>query len=372
MTKKLKLMTIVGTRPELIKMSEIIKACDRYFENILVHTGQNYDFELNQIFYKDLGIREPDHYLNVVGENLGTTIGNVISKSYEIMKELTPEAVIVLGDTNSCLSVISAKRLKIPVFHLEAGNRCFDENLPEEINRRIVDIASDVNLCYSEHARRNLLAMGGDPARTFCVGSPMPEVIAKHIQEIQESKICSTLGLEEKEYFLLSAHREENVDNENNFRLMMNSINALAEEFKKPILYSMHPRTKHYIQARGTKFHPLVISHKPFGFTDYNKLQLKSICVISDSGTLAEESSVLGFPAVSLRTSSERQEVVDAGIFTIGMLTADRLIQAVQTEIGLQSQRSKVIDYRDGLISHKIVKIIQSYVDYVNNRVWRK
>ena len=372
MATKLKLMTIVGTRPELIKMSEIIKLSDQCFDHVLVHSGQNYDYELNKIFFEDLSLREPDYYLNVVGDDLGETIGNVISHSYSLMMKVRPDAVIVLGDTNSCLSVISAKRLKIPVFHLEAGNRCFDENLPEEVNRRIVDTTSDINLCYSEHARRYLLSMGCSPDRVFCIGSPMREVLNVHQQKIERCTIINQLNLNRGEYLLLSAHREENIDNENNFKQMVNAINALADEYGMPILYSLHPRAKKFIERRSTIFHPLVKSHKPFGFTEYVNLQTNAFCVVSDSGTLAEESSLLGFPAVSLRTSTERPEVVDAGTFTLGMLNADKLIQAVQMEVALKNKRTLVIDYRDENVSQKVVKIIQGYTEYINSRVWRK
>lgn len=372
MAPKLKLMTIVGTRPELIKMSEIIKLCDRCFNHVLVHSGQNYDYELNQIFFEDLGLRKPDYYLNVVGDDLGETIGNVISHSYSLMKKERPDALVVLGDTNSCLSVISAKRLKIPVFHLEAGNRCLDENLPEEVNRRIVDTTSDVNMCYSEHARRYLLSMGCSPDRVFCTGSPMREVLQVHAKKIEQSQIHSELNIQHDEYFLLSAHREENIDNEKNFAQMVDAVNALAEEYSKPILYSMHPRARKFIEYRSAIFHPLVRSHKPFGFSDYVNLQIHAYCVVSDSGTLAEESSLLGFPAVSLRTSTERPEVIDAGVFTLGMLNSDQLIQAVRVEVELKNNRAPVIDYRDQNVSQKVVKIIQSYTSYVNSRVWRK
>ena len=370
--RKLKLTTIVGTRPEIIKMSEIIKTCDKLFDHTLVHTGQNYDYELNQVFFDDLGLREPDYYLGVVGDTLGDTMGNVLSKSYKLLEEIRPDALIVLGDTNSCLCVISAKRLKIPIFHMEAGNRCFDENLPEEVNRRIVDTTSDVNLCYSEHARRNLLAMACDPARTFVVGSPMREVLEAHMDQIEVSDVLTRLGLEERGYILLSAHREENIDNEHNFEEMVAAINSLAEEYGKPVLYSMHPRSRSRIEARGTTFHPLVQAHKPFGFCDYIQLQRNALCVVSDSGTLAEESSILGFPAVSLRTSTERPEVVDRGVFTLGCISAQQLLQAVATEIALIGSDSPVPDYNDALTSTKVAKIIQGFTGYVDRNMWRK
>lgn len=370
--RKLKLMTVLGTRPEIIKMSEVIKRCDLVFDQVLVHTGQNYDYELNQVFFEDLGLREPDHYLGVVGDDLGQTMGNVLAKSYALMREVRPDALIVLGDTNSCLCVISAKRLKIPVFHMEAGNRCFDENLPEEVNRRIVDTTSDVNLCYSEHARRNLLAMACPADRTFVVGSPMREVIESHRDEFDRSDVLDQLGLEPGGYILLSAHREENIDNERNFEQLVEAVNALAEAYGKPVLYSMHPRSRKFIEARGTEFHPLVRAHKPFGFIDYVQLQRNALCVVSDSGTLAEESSLLGFPAVSLRTSTERPEVVDRGIFTIGNLSTEGVLQAVATEVALSGGESAVPDYADERCSVKVAKIVQGYTGHVNKHVWGK
>ncbi len=368
--RKLKLMTIVGTRPEIIKMSEVIKRCDECFNQVLVHTGQNYDFELNQVFFEELGLREPDYYLGVVGDDLGETMGNVLSKSYKLMAEVKPDALIVLGDTNSCLCVISAKRLKIPIFHMEAGNRCFDENLPEEVNRRIVDTTSDVNLCYSEHARRNLIAMGCPTDRIFTVGSPMREVLDAHRAQIETSDVLNRVGLESGRYILLSAHREENIDDEHNFNEMVGAINALAEEYGMPILYSMHPRSRKFIEERGTLFHEFVKPHKPFGFCDYVNLQMNAFCVVSDSGTLAEESAILGFPAVSLRTSTERQEVVDRGVFTLGQIKGDSMLQAVNTEVLLGNKAANVPDYLDTNISVKVVKIIQGFAEYVKHWVW--
>ena len=368
--RKLKLMTVVGTRPEIIKLSETIKLCDRLFDHLLVHTGQNYDYELNQVFFEDLGLRKPDHYLGVVGSDLGETMGNVLSRSYRLMAEVRPDALLILGDTNSCLCAISAKRLKIPIFHMEAGNRCFDENLPEEVNRRIVDTVSDVNLCYSEHARRNLAAMGYDPARIFVVGSPMREVLEANRAGADASDVLACEGLESGGYILLSAHREENIDNDRNFGQLVEAVNALAEEHGKPILYSMHPRAKNRIEQRSTKFHPLVRSHKPFGFHDYVQLQRNAFCVVSDSGTLAEESAILGFPAVSLRTSTERPEVVDKGVFTLGSITAEGLLRAVAVEVALPGREDTVPDYTDPRVSAKVVKIIQGYTGYVNKWVW--
>ena len=364
-------MTVVGTRPEIIKLSETIKLCDKAFDHVLVHTGQNYNYELNQVFFEDLGLREPDHYLGVAGADLGETMGNVLSKSYRLMAEIRPDALLILGDTNSCLCAISAKRLKIPIFHMEAGNRCFDENLPEEVNRRIVDTTSDVNLCYSEHARRNLAEMGCDPARTFVVGSPMREVLEVNRDRIEASDVLVREGLKYGDYILLSAHREENIDNERNFEQLVEAVNALSEEYGVPVLYSMHPRSKKFIEARGAAFHPLVRAHKPFGFHDYIQLQRSALCVVSDSGTLAEESAILGFPAVSLRTSTERPEVVDKGVFTLGSITAEGLLQAVAVETALAGGESPVSDYGDALCSVKVAKIIQGYAGYVNKWVWR-
>lgn len=372
---KLKLMTIVGTRPEIIKLSETIKKCDMYFDHILVHTGQNYDYTLNKIFFDELGLREPDYYLGIVGENLGQTIGNAIAKSYELMQEVKPEALLVLGDTNSCLAVIAAKRLKIPVFHMEAGNRCFDENLPEEVNRRIVDVTSDVNLCYTEHARRYLNASGVARERTYVVGSPMAEVLHKNIDRINSSKVLAELGLEEGKYILLSAHREENIDIEDNFFSLMDAVNYMAENFNMPVIYSTHPRSRKYIEARNFKFHPLVRTLQPFGFFDYNCLQQHAFCVVSDSGTIPEEAGYFKFPAVSIRTSTERPEAIDKGIFVIGSINKENVIQAVElaTSMHLNNDEGVTVpDYADENVSTKIVKIIQSYTGIVNKMVWRK
>ena len=373
--KKLKLMTILGTRPEIIKMSEIIKKSDRYFDHVLVHTGQNYDYTLNEVFFKDLGLRQPDYYLGVVGDNLGQTMGNVIAKAYELMAEVRPDAIIVLGDTNSCLSVIAAKRLKIPVFHMEAGNRCKDENLPEEVIRRIVDVTSDVNLCYYEHARRYILASGVKPEYPYVVGSPMAEVLKVHEKAISESNILEELGLQPKNYILLSSHREENIDIEANFYSLMNAVNAMAEYYDMPVLYSCHPRSEKYIKERGFKFDRRVIQHKPLGFMDYNKLQQNAFCVVSDSGTLPEESASLHFPAVSVRTSTERPEAMDSGVFVIGSITSDAVIQAVRMAVDMQSEGfvpSPVEAYTDDNVSDKVVRLIQSYTGIVNKMVWRK
>lgn len=373
--KKLRLMTIVGTRPEIIKMSEIIKKADKYFEQILVHTGQNYDYELNKVFFKDLGLREPDYYLGVVGENLGQTMGNVISKSYELMEKIKPDALIILGDTNSCLCVISAKRLKIPVFHMEAGNRCKDENLPEEVIRRVVDVTSDINLCYSEHARRYILDTGVKPEYTYVVGSPMAEVLDKCKEKIEASNVLEDLGLEAGKYILLSAHREENIDIESNFMSLMTAVNAMAENYDMPILYSCHPRSKKYIESRGFKFDERVIQHKPLGFFDYNKLQQNAFCVVSDSGTIPEEGAYFKFPAVSIRTSTERPEAMDKGVFTIGSITTEQVLQAVDLAVSMHANGDDAVDvpaYVDNNVSTKVIKIIQSYVGIVNKMIWRK
>jgi len=377
---KLRLMTIIGTRPEIIRLSEIIKRCDMYFDHILVHTGQNYDYELNQVFFEDLGLRDPDHYLNAAGSDLGETIGNIISRSYKLMAELMPDAVLVLGDTNSCLSVIGAKRLHIPIFHMEAGNRCFDECLPEETNRRIVDVIADVNLCYSEHARRYLNFSGVPRERTYVVGSPMAEVLATHYDRIMSSDIVERLGLEKGKYILLSAHREENIDSERNFFMLMNAINDVAEKYDMPILYSCHPRSRKFIEQRGFTFDRRVIQHRPLGFHDYNNLQVNSFAVISDSGTLPEESSFFlsvgkPFPAVCIRTSTERPEALDKGNFILAGITAGQVLQAIEVAVEMNRNHDLgtfVPDYTDMNVSAKVVKLIQSYTGIVNSVVWRK
>ena len=368
-------MTIVGTRPEIIKMSAIIKKADRYFDQILVHTGQNYDYTLNEVFFKDLGLREPDYYLGVVGDNLGQTMGNVIAKSFELMREVNPDAVIVLGDTNSCLCVISAKRLKIPIFHMEAGNRCKDENLPEEVIRRIVDVTSDINLCYSEHARRYILDSGVKPEYTYVVGSPMAEVLRDVLPQIESSPVLSDLGLEAGQYILLSAHREENIDIEANFFSLMNAVNVMAETYQMPVLYSCHPRSQKMIEKRGFRFNERVIQHKPLGFFDYNKLQKNAFCVVSDSGTVPEESAFFGFPAVSVRTSTERPEAMDKGVFTIGSISSEQVLQAVDMAVEMYRNGDiscSVPAYMDENVSTKVVKLIQSYTGIVNKMIWKK
>lgn len=373
--KKLKLMTVIGTRPEIIKMSEIIKKCDCYFNHVLVHTGQNYDYVLNEIFFRDLGLREPDHYLGVVGENLGQTMGNIIAKSYELMKQEKPDALIVLGDTNSCLCVISAKRLKIPIFHMEAGNRCFDENLPEEVNRRIVDVTSDVNFCYTEHARRYLNAADIPKERTFVVGSPMAEVLSHHSEKIKAANILENLKLEKNKYILLSAHREENIDIEKNFFALMDAVNAMTEKYDMPILYSCHPRSQKFIETRHFQFDKRVRQHEPLGFFDYNLLQQHAFCVVSDSGTLPEEASFFHFPAVSIRTSTERPEAIDKGVFIVGGISIGQVLQAVDMAVDMNKHGDlglSVPDYTDVNVSTKVVKLIQSYTGIVNQMVWRK
>jgi len=373
--KKLKLMTIVGTRPEIIKMSAIIKKSDKYFDHVLVHTGQNYDYTLNEVFFKDLGLREPDYYLGVVGENIGQTMGNVISKAYDLMVEVKPDAVIVLGDTNSCLSIIAAKRLKIPIFHMEAGNRCKDENLPEEVIRRIVDVTSDINLCYSEHARRYILDTGVKPEYTYVVGSPMAEVLKDCQKEIDNSDVLKRLGLEKNRYILLSAHREENIDIEANFLSLMNAVNAMAAYYDMPILYSCHPHSRKFIEMRRFKFDERVIQSQPLGFFDYNHLQQHAFCVVSDSGTVPEESAYFHFPAVSVRTSTERPEAMDKGVFTIGSITTEQVLQAVNMAVELHRNGDDACDvpaYVDENVSTKVVKLIQSYTGIINKMVWRK
>ncbi len=379
-TKKLKVMTIIGTRPEIIRLAAVIKKCDKYFEQILVHTGQNYDYELNQVFFDDLGLRAPDFYLDAVGADLGETIGNIIAKSYKVMVEQKPDALLILGDTNSCLSAISAKRLHIPIFHMEAGNRCFDECLPEETNRRIVDHIADVNMCYSEHARRYLNAEGTAKERTYVTGSPMAEVLAENLEQIKASEILTKLGLEKGKYILLSAHREENIDTEENFFNLMNAVNALAEKYDMPILYSCHPRSANYIAKRGFVFNKRVKQNKPLGFHDYNNLQMNAFAVVSDSGTLPEESSFFlsvgnPIPAVCIRTSTERPEAIDKGNFIIAGITTNEVLQSVEMAVEMNCDSDlgiPVSNYIDQNVSTKVVKIIQSYTNIVNRMVWRK
>ena len=377
---RLKLLIIVGTRPEIIRLSEVIKKCRKYFDTILAHTGQNYDYNLNGIFFRDLELDEPEVYLNAVGENLGQTMGNIIATSYELMVKAKPDAVLVLGDTNSCLSVIGAKRLHIPIFHMEAGNRCKDECLPEETNRRIVDIISDVNLAYSEHARRYLADCGLPKERTYVTGSPMAEVLAKNLEKIKSSDVHARLGLEKGKYILLSAHREENIDTESNFNSLFGAINALAEKYDMPILYSCHPRSRNRLDSSGFKLDLRVIRHEPLGFHDYNCLQMNAFAVVSDSGTLPEESSFYTsvghpFPAVCIRTSTERPEALDKGCFILAGIDKNSLANAVQTAVLMNANGDNGIpvpDYTDTNVSDKVVKIIQSYTGIVNKMVWRK
>lgn len=379
---KLKLMIIVGTRPEIIRLAAIIKKCRKYFDTILVHTGQNYDYNLNGVFFKDLGLADPELYLHAVGADLGETMGNIIAASYNVMVEMNPDAVLVLGDTNSCLSVIGAKRLHIPIFHMEAGNRCKDECLPEETNRRIVDIISDVNLAYSEHARRYLADCGLPKERTYVTGSPMAEVLTENLEAIKASDVHQKLGLEKRKYILLSAHREENIDTEKNFTSLFTAINKMAEKYNMPILYTCHPRSKKRLEVSGFKLDPRVIQHEPLGFHDYNCLQMNAFAVVSDSGTLPEESSFFTsighpIPAVCIRTSTERPEALDKACFILSGIDTKGLLQAVDTAVEMVKEEKNggaipVPDYTDINVSDKVVKIIQSYVGVVNKMVWRK
>lgn len=373
--KKLKVMTVVGTRPDIIKLSEVIKRCDQHFDHMLVHTGQNYDYRLNQLFFEDLDLREPDVYLGVAGAHLGQTMGNVIEKSYELMAKEKPDAVLILGDTNSSLSAISAKRHKIPIFHMEAGNRCFDENLPEEINRRIVDHISDINMPYSEHARRYLLAEGIAAEHIYVTGSPMKEVLAAHAEKIARCEVVAQLGLKKGNYILLSAHREENIDDERHFLSLMHAVNEMAEHYQMPVIYSVHPRSAKFIEERGFVFHPLVKKMPPFSFTEFNRLQRDAYCVVSDSGTLPEESALGHFPAVSIRTSTERPEAFDQGCFVLGGISAEQLLQSVEMAVKMSEEGftgNMVPAYDNDHVSYMVVKTIQSYVGIINDRVWRK
>ncbi len=377
---RIKLMIIVGTRPEIIRLAAVIEKCRKYFDTVLVHTGQNYDYNLNGVFFRDLGLSDPELYLNAVGDDLGETMGNIISLSYKAMAAMKPDAVLVLGDTNSCLSVIGAKRLHIPIFHMEAGNRCKDECLPEETNRRIVDIISDVNLAYSEHARRYLADCGLPKERTYVTGSPMAEVLTRNLDAIKSSDVLSRLGLEKKKYILLSAHREENIDTEKNFRSLFGAVNRMAEKYDMPILYSCHPRSRKRLEASGFELDRRVIRHEPLGFHDYNCLQMNAFCVVSDSGTLPEESSFFTsishpIPAVCIRTSTERPEALDKGCFILSGIDTKGLLQAVDTAVCMVENGEggvPVPDYTDTNVSDKVVKIIQSYVGVVDRMVWRK
>jgi len=375
MSNKYKVVTILGTRPEIIRLSETIKACDQYFEHILVHTGQNYDYELNQIFFEDLNLRAPDYYLESAGKDLGETIGNVIAKSYKLLSDLKPDALLILGDTNSALAAISAKRLKIPVFHMEAGNRCWDWNVPEMVNRTIVDHIADINLPYTENSRRYLLSEGIDGKTIFVTGSPMNEVITKNIDRIKNSDVLRRLNLEKGKYIIVSAHREENIDIEENFIELVNSINEIAKKYRVPVIYSTHPRTRKFIEKRKIEFHSLVQNVKPLGFLDYVKLQANALLVLSDSGTLTEESAILGFPGVLIRTSTERPEGLDAGTIVVGGIKSRDVLASCELAIKIVSDRpvsSLPHDYGTIDVSTKVVKIIQSYVHIVNKTTWLK
>lgn len=374
---KIKLAIIVGTRPEIIRLSSVINKCRVYFDTLLIHTGQNYDYNLNEIFFKDLNIDNPDIYLNCVGDDLGITIGNIISKSHQILKEIKPDALLVLGDTNSCLSAISAKRLHIPIFHMEAGNRCKDECLPEETNRRIVDIISDVNLPYSEHARRYLIENGLPKERIFVTGSPMSEVLNNNLENIKKSNILQKLNIKKNKYIVLSAHREENIDDDKNFISLFKAINDLANKYQMPILFSCHPRTKHKLDTIKFKLDDKIIIHEPLGFIDYNNLQLNSFCVVSDSGTLPEESSFYAsinnpIAAISIRTSTERPEALDNACFVLAGIDSKSLLQAVEVALLNKNSCQQVPDYKDINVSDKVVKIIQSYTNIINKVVWKK
>ena len=368
----MKVMTIVGTRPEIIKLSTTIKELDKYTEHILVHTGQNYDYELNEIFFKDLGLREPDVYMNAAGENAAETIGNVIIKSDELIKKYQPDAILLYGDTNSCLSVISAKRNKVPVFHMEAGNRCFDERVPEEINRKVVDHLSDINMTLTEHARRYLISEGLRPETVIKTGSSMKEVLNECKENIDNSDVLERLNLEKGKYFVLSTHREENVDNPRNFKALIESINAVAEEYKMPIIFSAHPRTRKKIEAEGIIFSDYVKYMKPLGFNDYNKLQQNAFCVISDSGTITEESSIMGFPAITIRQAHERPEGMDEGTLIMSGVDKEDVLDAIKVVTDEDKKPHIVNDYDVDHVGMKVVKIIMSYTGYINRTVWRK
>ncbi len=373
--QKLKVMTILGTRPEIIRLSATIKKCDQYFDHVLVHTGQNWDYTLNQVFFEDLGLKEPDYYLDSVGKDLGETMGNIIAKSYEVIQKEKPDAVLILGDTNSALAAISAKRLKVPIFHMEAGNRCWDWNVSEMINRKIVDHISDINLPYTEHARRYLLSEGLDGKTIFVTGSPMREVLDDHMERIDKSDILNQLNLKKNNYILVSAHREENIDNEEHFLSLMTALNDIAEQYKMPVIYSTHPRSRKFIEQRNFVFHPNVQSLKPFGFLDYNKLQKESYCVLSDSGTLSEESAMLNFAGVLIRTSTERPEVLDKGTIVVGGITTKDITQALDMAVLMRDNQERTAmpqDYLDTNVSTKVVRIILSYAKIVDITVWGK
>ena len=372
--KKLKVMVVVGTRPEIIRLSETIKAIDKYFDLVLVHTGQNYDYTLNEIFFKEFGLKNPDYYLDAPGKDLGETVGNIIAKTYDVINKEKPDALLVLGDTNSCLAAYSAKRLKVPIFHMEAGNRCFDFNVPEEINRRVVDHVSDVNLAYTENARRYLINEGIKNDFLYVTGSPMKEVLYKNMDSIDNSDALSKLNLEEKKYFVVSAHREENVDIKKNFESLMNSLNKVAEKYNMPIIFSTHPRTAKRIKESGIKLNPLIRNLEPLGFFDYVNLQKHAYCVLSDSGTVPEESDILNFPGISMRTSTERPEALDAGSIVLGGINERDILNSIELAVNSREEREDnlVRDYKDTNVSLKVVKIIQSYYNIINNRTWKK
>lgn len=371
--KKLKVVTILGTRPEIIRLAECIKKCDRYFDHILIHTGQNYDYELNEIFFEDLGLRKPDYFLNVAGNHLGETIGNVISKSYEVLSKELPDALLVLGDTNSVLSTIAAKRLKIPIFHMEAGNRCFDQNVPEEINRKISDHISDINLTYTENSRRYLLSEGFRKDHVFVTGSPLKEVLLKYNDQILNSDVVTRLNLKDQHYIVVSAHREENIDLDNHFEILAASLNEVAEKYQMPVIFSTHPRTKNRIEKNKIKFHSLISNVPPLGFFDYVKLQKNAFVVLSDSGTISEESAMMGFPAVSIRTSTERPEAIDAGTIVLGGIHTNQVLNAVEIARGLFDSNIELPKEYDVInTSARVVKAIQSYTSIVNKVIWNK
>lgn len=371
---KLKVMVVVGTRPEIIRLSEVIKAINKYFELILVHTGQNYDYTLNEVFFKEFGLKEPDYYLNSPGQTLGETVGNIIAKSYEVIEKVKPDALLVLGDTNSCLAAYSAKRLKVPIFHMEAGNRCFDFNVPEEINRRVVDHISDINLAYTENARRYLINEGIKNDFLYVTGSPMAEVLYSNMDSIDKSNVLEKLGLKERDFFVVSCHREENVDIKENFYRLVESLNKVAETYKKPIIFSTHPRTAKRIEEEKIEFNPLIKNLKPLGFFDYVNLQKNAFCVLSDSGTIPEECAILNFPGVSIRTSTERPEALDAGSVVLGGINPKDMINSIELAVHSykEGKANPVKDYRDTNVSEKVVKIIQSYYNIVNSRTWNK
>lgn len=372
--KKTKVMVVVGTRPEIIRLSSIIKAIEKYFDLVLVHTGQNYDYTLNEVFFEEFGLRKPDYFLEAPGKTLGETVGNIIAKSYDVIQKEQPDAFLVLGDTNSCLAAYSAKRLKVPIFHMEAGNRCFDFNVPEEINRRLVDHMSDINLAYTENARRYLIAEGKRDDSVYVTGSPMAEVLYVNMKKIDGSNVLKRMGLSKNGYFVVSAHREENIDNDKKFMNLVDSLNKIAETYNKPIIFSTHPRTAKKIAEKGVKFNKLIINSEPLGFFDYVKLQKHAYCVLSDSGTVPEESAVLNFPGVSMRNSTERPEALDAGSIVLGSVNELDLINSIELAVNsfIPNRENPVRDYRDVNVSEKVCKIIQSYYNIVNERTWKK